>query len=172
MGFIRRILARPYPGGPLPHQNGAAAERRVARPLTGTQHDADATPMLGPPDRVVYLARDVAAALGRIAWLRAHGIDVYVGLGMGIPDDAEVVIDAGCGNATLPFRHWAEMLRPYGFSREILFLGHTTCLIVEVNGASPAQRCHVPTRTAQLAWLRAALQPVPESAELVGRLVH
>jgi len=160
MGFFRQLLSQGNSRAPARHRRQGMT-RLVPRPVTTRRCGFPFEPDFGPPERVVYLARDIAPALGRISALRAQGIEVYLGLYMGIPDDAEVVVDAGCQETAPPFRHWAEMLEHHGFSRQILYLHDDACVIAPAGPVPAALPQEASDRSRQLLWLQSALRPPP-----------
>lgn len=106
------------------------------------------------PEQVAYLAGDIAAAMGRIRVLQAHGIDVICGLNGAIRGDAEIVIDAASFDAAWKYQRQIDSLAQDGGRHSVLILHPDRILVCPVG--RPRGRFGVTqglARTPAQAWL-------------------
>lgn len=140
----------------------------AARPMPGTC-GSDPAPFGmpapdGPPDTVIYLAGDLSEAMGRIARLRAHGIEVLVGLGHGVPQYAALIIDAASFEDHGRVENCLRIARKAQAGPHALVLYPDRGLLVPISD-NPAQVTAHPVMRRQFEWLGRVLQEHAEIAE-------
>lgn len=133
----------------------------AARPIPGTCGRDPASfgmPVLdGPPDTVIYLAGDLSEAIGRISRLRAHGIEVLLGLGHGVPRNAALVIDAASFVDHGRIENCLGLARTAQAGPYALILYPDRSLLVPISDAPERVEAH-PVMRQQFDWLSRVLR--------------